>query len=465
MTVAHRELSDEKIGELESFLTDWMSNERVPGLSLALLREGELVYADGFGARNLEENHPASANTLYAVASVTKSFTALSLLQLVERGEVALDDPVEDYVPYLDNVSGEEVTLHQLLAHSSGMPSDGTSVALIGRSMGLSPIEVPMSDSRDHQIHVRESADQRVTDREDPYFYYNSGYNILSNVVETVTGQPFPDVVQNRILSPLGMERSTFSLQEFRESSDVMTPYRKEDGESRKVDLPVKGFLHGAGGLISSVLDLSRYLRLYLNNGVFDDTRLLSEELFERMLTRHTHRGSYIDGTDIYYGYGWGITTFLGEPLIGHSGSVSVSTAYAGFQPERGTGVAVGCNTGHDYSLSVIGKAALALLADEDPEDVVSYFSLQSKFDDVAGSYSSYRGIMDAELVPQGGRATLHMETDLGEDELVLYPETLDPDDYRFYAVTNTGKRMEVRVEKQNGGNVLFVDRWRLEED
>ncbi|MFB6187686.1 MAG: serine hydrolase domain-containing protein, partial [Halobacteriaceae archaeon] len=164
-------VSEEKRHEIESFITEWLSDNRIPGASLAIVDNGDTVYANGFGARDLATNTPAAAQTRYGVASVTKSFTAMAVLQLVDAGHVGLDDPITDYVPYYEDLENPP-TVHELLSHTSGMPSDGASVALISRLMGGDPVEVPLSSDDDFSRYVRDSLSEHASG--DRFFYYNT---------------------------------------------------------------------------------------------------------------------------------------------------------------------------------------------------------------------------------------------------------------------------------------------------
>ncbi|MXR22566.1 serine hydrolase domain-containing protein, partial [Halobacterium bonnevillei] len=123
-------LDDDRRDAVESFVADWLTDESVPSAGVALVDGDDVVYADGFGARDLESNAPASAETMYGVASVTKSFVATSVLQLERDGHLDLDDSVTEHVDYFSELA-DPPTVHELLSHTSGMPSDGASVALI----------------------------------------------------------------------------------------------------------------------------------------------------------------------------------------------------------------------------------------------------------------------------------------------------------------------------------------------
>jgi len=130
---------------LETFLDGWMVENDVPGLSVAVLDRDGLRYTEGMGARNVASQAPATSETLYSVASVTKTFTALATLQLVERGELALDDEIREYTEFWTDVPGDPITVHELLAHDSGMPLDyaGAGIWVRAETVGL-----PRRDAR-----------------------------------------------------------------------------------------------------------------------------------------------------------------------------------------------------------------------------------------------------------------------------------------------------------------------------
>ncbi len=217
-------ISEEKRQSVETFIADWLTQHRIPGAAVAVVKEGSVV-AEGFGARTLENNTPVTGDTLFGIGSCTKAFTATAIMQLVEQGELALDDPVNEYIPHLADVPGEPVTVEELLTHTSGMPSDDIALPLMARQLGAGG-EVPLSSEADYRRHVQGSTNRRVTDRE-TFFYYNSGYIMLGRIIETVSGKEFAAYLEEELLNPLGLERATFYRDAFEEDDDRMTPYMK----------------------------------------------------------------------------------------------------------------------------------------------------------------------------------------------------------------------------------------------
>ncbi|MFQ3294483.1 MAG: CubicO group peptidase (beta-lactamase class C family) [Halobacteriales archaeon] len=450
----HHDLGDDVRREVESFLTDWLSEHRIPGASVAIVDGKDVIYADGFGARNLASNAPATAETQYGVASITKSFTATAVLQQAEAGRVDLEDPVTEYVPFYDGLD-EPPTVHELLSHSSRMPSDGASVALIGRLMGADPIEVPLSSEADVERYVTDSTTERSPD--DRFFYYNTGYTVLGKLVAELDGRDFPTYVDEEILDPLGMGRSVLAPEDFDALENAMTPYRGEEGDRVEAGFPVKG-VGAAGGLVSTVLDLATYLRFQFD----PDGGVLDPDLLDEARTAHATRQTYLDGTEQTYGYGWMRRPFLGDELVEHGGSLGVSTAYVGYLADETLGVALACNDSPTAHPQHVGPAILGLLGNEEPASATRYYGLRKKAERVAGEYESFRGIQTATVEPDGATLEIAFETALDEQKVTASPKSTDPGDLTYLAIGDAGARIPVEFEETEDGLDLYFQRWRL---
>jgi CubicO group peptidase (beta-lactamase class C family) len=442
---------DDRIAAAERFLTDWLSDERIPGAALAVVDGDDVVHAAGYGARDLDTNAPATADTLYGVASVTKSFTALAVLQRVAAGDVALEDPVSEHVDLYDGLA-DPPTVHELLCHGSGMPSDGASVVLIARLMGADPVEVPLSSDDDLRRHV-DGALQDRTDG-DRFFYYNTGYTALGKLVAAVDGRPFPEYVDEEVLEPLGMDRATVAPEALSAFEDAMTPYREDDGERVAAGFPVKG-VGAAGGLVASARDLAAYLR-YQHD---PDPGVVDPDLLERARTGHSVRQTYLDGTEQAYGYGWMRRPLLGEEVIEHGGSLGVSTAYVGTLADRDLGVALACNDSPGVHPQFVGPALLAVLTGGEPTDT-RFHALREKAGRVAGTYESHRGVQTATVERDGANLAVTLETALGGESLVARPASADPGDLTYHTTAASGA--DVPLEFVDDGDALLYRRWRL---
>lgn len=441
---------------LERFVGDWLVDANVPGASIAIVEGDELAYAGGFGSRNLETNDPATPQTLYGVASCTKSFVGLSILMLEECGALSVDDPVTDHLDQVDlEREDAPITLHDLLSHSSGLPSLGTSSVLLYRLTGVEEHGVPLGDREDFYRHLNGAQDEIVSSGGERFMYCNSGYNLLGDVVEAASGTPFDEFVEAEILRPLGMERSTFDPDAL-EGEGAMTPYALRDGEPEATPFPHRPVSYAAGGLIASVEELTRYLRFQANGGSLDGVDLVSEDSLER-----AHTG-YMERVDSEYGYGWGRSEFLGRTLIGHGGSLGVSSSYIGFTEDGEYAIAMGANTTPSPTPPTVAKGVLAILEDEDPYEVVPYFARTERFEELTGEYESYRGITTATVEQHGGVLELTSEHALGEQSMLLLPADPERPGTEFEIPTMTGAKKTATFKVHDDHVDLYYDRNRL---
>ena len=477
-------LSTETRRDVERFVSEWVREEGVPGASVAVVGADGIAYAEGFGARDRAANAPATPDTLYGFGSCTKSVTAVAIMQLAEAGDLAVEDPVDDYLPHLREVPGDPVTIHDLLCHVSGMPSDGNLSALVTRltDRGDGDSGLPIAGDDDFRRHVETAADERMTDRE-RFFYYNTGYTLLGKVVEEVSGQSYAEYVAERVHDPLGMDRSCFSRESFEAVEDRMTGYNLEDAdgegsekgerqgngdsessatEAVEADLAFDELTDAPGGMLGSVAEMANYVRMYLGDGTFEGERVLSSESVARMTERHATRDDYLDERAQGYGYGLSATAFLDDTLVGHGGMMGTTTAWFGYLEDAGVGVVTACNTAPEKHPSVVGEAVLALVEGADPHETVPTYALDRKAEPLTGEYASHREVRTATVEREDGGLTITADDPGWSAEYRVFPETLDPEDRSYYTVTARGKRVPVEFVVTDDDVSLLLQRWRL---
>lgn len=440
---------------VEQFLFEYASEFGVPGAAAVVVTpEGEAV-STAVGSRYLAENDPATPDTLYAVGSVTKSLTATAVMQLVEAGHLALDASPAAYTPAaFDGV--DDITLHDLLCHGSGLPSLAVSEALIAQQTGYADPPNPIGDRDDFYRYLNGAGGELVDG--DRFLYSNSGYMLLADAVASVTDRPFHEVIRTEVLDPLGMERSTMLEADFVADDDTMTPYRRDDETDawESTTMPVRALSRGPGGLFTSVRELGAYLRMYLNDGLAaDGTRVLEPASIERM------RGAHTATPAGPYGYGWRMVEVGGHELVGHGGSVGVSTAYAGWSDDLELGVAVACNASPGHGLRVLGEGVVLAAIGEQPFDDQPTLSQHRRRERLVGQYEGYRGSRTARVETAAGVLQLTLE-----DPLPLAPTSLVFDaetehGYSYHIPTAEGKT-PVEFRMIESGVELLYDRWRL---
>ena len=432
---------------IESFVTDWLTETNTPGTSVAIVAGDEVVYTGGFGSRQLVPNEPATPTTRYGVASCTKSVTALAILLLADRGELAVEDPISEYLPAVTLEGESPIRIHDLLIHASGIPSLGSSTVLLSRLTEQAEHGVPLGDREDFYRHLN-GAQSEVGPRGERCQYFNGGYNLLGEIVESVTGASFAAFVTEEILTPLGMSDSTFDPEA---ASELMTPYTLADEEPAPTPFPHRELSYPAGGLIAPVTDLTRYLRFH-RDGHLEGTALLATERL-----REAHQG-HMQRAGSAYGYGWGRHEVAGETVVSHGGSLGVSSSFIGFQPDGEYAVAMGANTTPSPTPPTVAEGIFAILAGEAPADAVPYYARTQRFDALTGAYESYRGIKTATVEQTAGVLGLTIHRVRGDSEYVLVPTAPEDPGLTFEVPSMSGHRRTAEfVATDDGYDLLYA--------
>lgn len=452
------DLSADAVRRIETLVDEWVHDADVPGASVVVVDADGELYAEGFGARDLEDNAPATPETLYGMGSISKSLTSTAVAQLVESGELSVEDPVDDYVDHFDEAPGDPIRLGELLSHTSGMPATSPGVlaqAFTGRPAGV-------ADEADRERFVRAATAHRDTDG-DRFMYYNTGYDLLGRVIEAVDGRSYADYVAEELFAPLGMERSTFRREAFESADDRMTGYEPggDDEPPEPVAFPFAELIHPAGGLVSSPRELSRFVRAAMTDGAVDGGRLCSAATLSEFQEPRAVRGRFLDGAEEGYGFGWMRQPLAGDGAVGHGGSIIASTAYAGFLDDAAVGVVLACNTTADPHPMDVGRGILAVATGAEPTAVPA-LALREACEAVAGEYESFRGDPSATVAGEGCTLSITLDTAFGEQELTAFPERADSSDPGFYTVTGDGQRVPVEFDLEGDRADMFFRRHRL---
>lgn len=243
--------------ELDTFIDRQMRAYKIPGLALAVVRDGEVEYLKGYGSAN-PDGDPVTPETPFLLASVSKSFTALGVMQLVEAGKIDLDAPVQKYLPWFTVASGEqaEITVAHLLYHTSGF-SDFDAQQMILRPDHPDGLEMGVRDLSRNHLKFRPG---------EGWEYSNINYNVLGLLIQEVSGQRYEDYIYEHMIEPLGMAGAYFSLKSAL-AVNVAVGYYPMMGIPQKVDTLMPAAVIPAAGLWSSAADMSRYLIAHLGDG------------------------------------------------------------------------------------------------------------------------------------------------------------------------------------------------------
>ena len=402
-------LGTQKTGMIDSYISDMMRRNRVYGLSICLIKEGKIIYSRGFGLRSLHPPLPATSDTLYGIGSSTKIFTALAVLKLVEKSKVNLQDSVGEYIKGLRSGSKEnDMTIHQLLSHTTGYPDLGMAMGTLGQPLGEQDVWSPLGSLDDLVTLINDAKNERVSSDGDVFMYWNEGYVLLGKVIEEASGESYQDFVRKNILLPLDMKRSTFDGSALETDSDSMVGYYT-DKHDRKIPrkFPSHPLGFADGGLISSVSELSNLVSMLLNGGNYKGKRIIKKGLLEKAFSPQVEVKFTAEmKRKTFYGYGIFIDKdFLGFRKFGHGGNVAVSSAYFGFVPDLNIGVTLASNS--DFWAQPVADYALALSMDKDPEKL-PYVSFQRKAETLIGRYETFKGSNKMQILLKG--SSLFME-------------------------------------------------------
>jgi len=453
---------------IEKNIPLYMEDARMPGFSIAVVDDGVTIYAEGFGLRDTQKNLPATPDTLYGIGSITKSFVAIGIMQLVEAGKISLDDPVSKHIPFELGMPDQPITIHHLLTHSPGIPSLATSTVAISRGLGLDT-GVPLGSADDFYRLVNGAQDEIVAAPGERFFYHNAAWRMLGAIIQEKSGVPFHRYIKESVMNRLGMERTTLSLTAFEADPDHILPHLKVGGEVEASRFPYPNpdnnlefsFITAAGGIVSSVNEMTRYLNDQIEKGKTGNGLLASEESFDEMQQLHIRRPDRYYGEN-GYGYGLAITPdFLGHKMIDHGGSIAVSTAYMAFVPDLKAGVVMmGNSSGMDFA--TIAESVLAILIGKDPSEAIPGLYIRERMQRLMGSYEVYRGLERLKVVSRGGLLYLEEKSPRTEKTNMtpLIPEDPTLASMEFYTLRNGLKFPVEFVTREDGTIDLFIGRY-----
>lgn len=324
---------------LDTRIPEWMAQWKIPAVAAAIVQHGEVVYAAGFGCHQIGAPGAVDADTLFAIGSNTKAFTATAVGLLVQEGKLAWDDRVTKYLPAFqlhDSAATRLMTVRDLLCHRSGL------ISYAGDFMAYGT------------VYSSDEVLQRVRYVE-PAYPFRGGYgysNIMflaaGKVVEAVSEQTWDVFVRERLLAPLGMNRTLTGLRDLPGVDNVAQPHQFTRGQIVKLPFADLEAIAPAGSILSSAADMTRWLRFQLAGGRVDGERLVDAAVLEEARTSHTIVPILPEFKALIprrhfsnYGLGWVLNDYAGRLLVNHSGGVDGMLSQTAFLPEEELGLVV----------------------------------------------------------------------------------------------------------------------------
>jgi CubicO group peptidase (beta-lactamase class C family) len=386
---------------IDRFVAREMQRSGTPGLALALVDRRGLITIRTYGYADLERRQPVEAATRFEIGSISKSFTAIALLQLMDEGRFDPNQPVRRYLPWFTPVSRfRPITGHDLLTHTAGLPRDRD--------------DIPSSLAQAYLVRERAVGSAPGTH----WAYSNIGFQVLGALLEKLDSAPYPDIIRRRILDPLGL---TGAAAAFTNSTrlELARGYvsRYDDRPSRPDDplvpAPWIEYASGDGALVMTAPELARYLVMLLNRGAGPRGRVLSEAAFARLTQPYvvTSRGGD------RYGYGLFLGSLDGRPVFHHSGGMLGYSSFMIGEPGLGIGAVAMVNGPGDpgdagvFALRALGAAmrgdTLPELPTADPALVADAARYAGSYTGPAGATLQLEASGDTLFLMSGGRRSL----------------------------------------------------------
>ena len=362
--------------DLDTYVASSMKTFDVPGMAVAIVKDGKIIVAKGYGVRKLGEPTPVDEFTMFGIGSNTKAFTTAALATLVDEGKLSWDDPVYQRLPgfvMYDPYVSHEMTIRDLLTHRSGM--------------GLGEGDLLFWP---HSTYTREEVIYKLrfmkpsSSFRSHYAYDNLLYMTAGQIIPAVTGVSWDDYIRQRIFTPLGMNHSNVSNAAIKPDDNVAFPHSRMDDKLQVIHFEVLDNAGPAGAINSCAADMAKWVQLQLNRGKFTDRdgRLFGEERSREMWSPQTIlpvgdppaplaglKANFAD-----YALGWGLRDYHGRKLVGHTGGVAGFVSRVMLVPEENLGVVVLTNAEEDGAFDSVLYHVLDYYFHLPPTDWISAY-------------------------------------------------------------------------------------------
>ena len=471
-------ISEDLRAEIDSTYTTLLKRNKVTGTSIAIVDNGEIVYATGYGFSDLENKRKADANTIYGIGSITKTFTALSIMQLQEQEKLRVTNSIKDYLVDLkiENPFNDinQIYISDILCHTSGLPSDIANGFFVDNPPTISWV-------------IKELNKQRlISPRRYISAYSNVGYGLLGEVISRVSGLSYGDYLRQNIFTPLNMTSSSIGY----ELDNTSKTY---NGNKETVEPTVRDV--AAGFISSNVIDVSNLISMLIADGSFKSNQIISPSSIEDM--ERDQLTNVLLTQPFAYGYGLMIDSIKIKnhkkkdstivSIIGHGGDTHAFHADLAYIPEQKVGAVVLTNSVNGRSMSEASKLLKIYLerskdieVDLDYITPISYKGITPKDDEIFGKYNLGQLIIDVKDInkikfKQGPvKAILSKKTNSNNYSLKVWifgfiPIKIKDQEFKFTKVNDEiyAKRLDTKTKyefylgKKNKVNLPYPESWK----
>ncbi len=336
------------IVEIDNIVNETLTKFNVPGLSISIVFDDDVILSKGYGFCDLAQKLPVTEHTLFLIGSCTKAFTAAALCSLAEEGKVALDDVVQKYIPeffIVDHERTADLTIRDLLAHRTGIAR-------------YDPVWIYSQPPRTSIIELLKYFEPACALREK--FQYNSFmYTLAGIIIERITNDTWEEFISSRIFKPLAMNNSLVSLEHTPHSDNFSLPYAQINGINTSIPFFKTSCINPSGGIISSARDMANWLKWHINTSCLT-TNIVSRRVLKEAYTIQIPLPIPYEEEKVYYhsgyGLGWFIGKYRGYNFVSHNGDIDGFSSELAFIPEKKIGLVILTNSstnGH-YAIATI---------------------------------------------------------------------------------------------------------------
>lgn len=373
------------LAEFDAIVARGLKELNVPGVAVAVVKDGRVALAKGYGHRDLENQASMTADTLLAIGSSSKAFTTFALGALVDRGLMEWDKPLRTYIPWFkmsDPMASERLTPRDLVTHRSGLPRHDL--------VWYNNRDLRREDLVRRLAHLEPTFDLRTRYQYNNLMFLTAGY-----LVETLTGKSWEESVRDIVFAPLGMTRSNFSVEDSKKDGDHARPYLYRDKKLEAIPFRNIDNIGPAGSINSCANDMSRWLLVHLGGGRIDGRRILNPATLADLHVPYTPIGA--DSPEpmiqtVGYALGWFVDTYRGHRRVHHGGNIDGFTAQVAFLPLDGIGVVALANMNGTALPELLVRYAADLLLGLESRDWIGETAKRLAEGRAAGEEAEKRG-------------------------------------------------------------------------
>lgn len=395
-------------GRIETLMKEEAARQNIPGLVVTIATKEGTAFSRAIGLRNLEKNLPMTPDTLYGIASQTKTFTALAIMNLAKENKISIEDPLRLYMDLTVDDAKDPIRIRHVLSQTTGFSDINGKNLVQYRSSGLAPKNLGIADTWSGILtYINGAQDYKLAKPGVRYGYSNDFYSLLGLVIEKVTKRSYSEYMENEILKPLGMHRSVLRPEAVLKDQNLIQGYSGMGRDLEPSDFPFTKLGESTGGIFSTGNEMAQYVQVLLDDSERGISRLVTSLQREDMW-RPQSVVTWGFGAEIgsAYGFGWRVTTHPNHRVrvVEHGGDFIVAGGHILLVPERGFGIVVGMNRQPGQRANKLMKQILEILLEP---------KISKSENEIIGEYVGYCQQMKISISKE--KDLLILKTDLPE--------------------------------------------------